>query len=198
VAVTGGIGAGKSTVCAAFAGHGVPVIDADELARAAVARGQPALAEIAARFGPGVLQNDGSLDRAALRRIVFADAAARRRLEAIVHPRVRAATVRAVARCPAPYLLLAIPLLLETGACRNLVDRILVVDCAPETQIRRVMQRDHLTRGEVEAIMRSQVSREQRLAAADDVVDNNGPPEAIAGPVAELHRRYLGLATGRA
>ncbi|MFO8156449.1 MAG: dephospho-CoA kinase [Pseudomonadota bacterium] len=193
VGLTGGIGSGKSTVADLFAEHGVPVIDTDRVARDVVAPGTPGLADVAARFGPDVLADDGSLDRAALRRRVFRDDRARAELEALLHPRIRAAVDAASAEADGPYLLLVIPLLLEKGWQAS-IHRILVADAAPEDQIRRTMARDQISREEVEAILAAQVDRESRLAAADDVIDTRTDLDTLARHVAELDRRYRRLA----
>jgi dephospho-CoA kinase len=193
VGLTGGIGSGKSTVTARFSALGVPVIDADQVTRALCAPGQPALAEVVVTFGRGVLDGDGRLDRAALRGRVFADPDARRRLEAILHPRVRAALARQAAALEEPYGILTVPLLLESGQV-DLVDRVLVVDCPEEVQVRRVVARDSVAGAEVEAVLAAQATRETRLAAADDVVVNDVNLETLYRHVDRLHRRYLALA----
>ncbi|MGE3483101.1 MAG: dephospho-CoA kinase [Gammaproteobacteria bacterium] len=197
IGVTGGIGSGKSTVCTAFARFGIPTIDTDQVARDVVVPGSEGLAAVVAEFGPDVLRVDGALDRAALRRIVFADPARRARLEAILHPRIRARVRELLAGVDAPYCLLGIPLLVEGGRRQSQVDRVLVVDCAEETQLARVMSRDKLTAEEVGAIMRSQASRQERLDMADDVVVNSGDIPALDAQVAALHVRYLALAASR-
>jgi dephospho-CoA kinase len=195
IGVTGGVGAGKSTACAAFARLGTPIVDADECARALVALGQPALAEIVALFGADCLRPDGTLDRPALRRRIFPDPAARQSLEGILHPRIRAACVARIAVTAGPYLLLCLPLLVECLAdYRPLLQRILVVDCPPAVQISRVAARDRLTGEEVEAMICAQIGREDRLCAADDVIDNGGPLPDLERQVLALHRRYLALA----
>ncbi|MBS0375455.1 MAG: dephospho-CoA kinase [Proteobacteria bacterium] len=196
IGLTGGIASGKTAVAAAFARRGVPVIDTDQLAREVVEPGRPALAAVVAAFGAGVLGADGRLDRRQLRAIVFADAARRRELEAILHPAIRAAMAEAVAGLRAPYVVLAIPLLVETGG-RDPVDRVLVVDCPPELQVARLMARDGETVDAARAILAAQASREARLAAADDVIDNHGTLEALEAAVAQLHERYLALAAAR-
>ena len=193
VGLTGGIGSGKSTVADSFASHGVPVIDTDVIARDLTAPGGAALAQIRAAFGDTVMQVDGTLDRAALRRRVFADSAARRQLEAILHPRIRQAVEEALATLTAPYALIVIPLLVETGGYRDLLDRVLVVDCPEDVQIARVMARNGFTRDEVAAILAAQAGRAERLAAADDVIVNTGSPEGLRAEVAALHRRYQAL-----
>lgn len=198
VGVTGGIGSGKSTVCDLFtARHQVPVIDADIVAREVVAPGEPALDSLVELFGRGILAADGTLDRRQLKRIVFADETRRRALEDVLHPRIRERMHEAVAAITAPYCLLCVPLLIEGG--RNpLVDRVLVVDCPEEVQIARVSQRDDLTADEVMAIMRAQATREQRCAAADDIVINDGNRADLLARVDELHETYLELARAHA
>jgi len=193
VALTGGIGSGKSTVAELFAGLGIPVIDADAVAHALTAPGQPATSEIARSFGPEVLDSTGALDRAALRRMVFDDPAKRRRLEDLLHPAIRSRMVAEVAAARGPYALLVIPLLFETGQT-DLADRILVVDLPEVEQIRRVCLRSRLSETEVRRILDAQVPRALRLARADDVIDNSGPPAALGSAVLALHRAYLMLA----
>lgn len=192
IGLTGGIGSGKTAVSDRFAALGVPVIDADRLSRELVAQGQPALAEIAAAFGPAVLTAAGELDRAALGRRVFADPAARRRLEAILHPRIRAAMQERIATLTAPYVVLVIPLLLETGQT-DLVDRVLVVDASPQRQRERVRQRDRLPDERIEQLLAAQVDRATRLAAAHDVIDNESDLATLDSAVAALHANYLKL-----
>jgi dephospho-CoA kinase len=194
VGLTGGIGSGKSAVADAFAALGAPVCDTDRLAHALTARGQPGLAAIASAFGDAVMQPDGSLDRAMLRKRVFADAAARAELEAILHPLIRAAALAEVGRWRTPYGLLVVPLLLERGGLAGVVRRILVVDCPEDEQVRRVMSRSGLSESDVRAIMATQVSRAERLARADDVIDNAGPLSALGPQTAMLDRRYRTLA----
>jgi dephospho-CoA kinase len=199
IAVTGGIASGKSEVTRRFEALGIEVLDADLIARELVEPGQPALAEIARRFGAGVIDAAGRLDRRALRAIVFADSAARRDLEAILHPRVHA-TLQARAQAAAPpYVLLAIPLLAESAPGRYAwLDRVLVVDVPRAVQIQRVMQRDAVERAAAEAALAAQASREARLAMAHDVIVNDGPLAALDAIVAKLHARYLALAAGAA
>ncbi|MDP1927523.1 MAG: dephospho-CoA kinase [Thiobacillus sp.] len=194
VALTGGIGSGKSTVADAFAALGVPVIDTDAIARELTAPGEAALDAIRAAFGETVMHADGTLDRAALRRRVFADAAARHQLEAILHPAIRLRVKQALAQLNAPYALLVIPLLVETGAYHDMLKRILVVDCPEALQLARVMSRSGLRRDEVMAILAAQATRAERLAVADDVILNTASPEDLRVEVASLHQRYLGLA----
>ncbi len=198
VAVTGGIGAGKSTVCRVFTErHGICVIDADVVAREVVEPGSPALTAIVASFGRDVLGEDGRLDRARLRNIVFADPARRTELEGITHPAIRARMCEQVLVADGAYCLLGIPLLAE-GGHNDLIDRVLVVDCLECLQIERVRARDHLTAADVAAIMRTQASRQARLHIADDVVVNDGDTAALAGRVDELHAMYLQLAATHA
>lgn len=194
IGVTGGIGSGKSLVCNTFAErHGIVVIDADVVAREVVAPGEAGLAEVVAAFGPGVLEPGGHLDRAGLRRLVFADETRRRQLEAILHPRIGERMRAHIAAADGPYCLVGIPLLVEGGR-RDYLDRVLLVDCPEALQIARVMARDHLTEPEVIAIMRTQATREQRRALADDIITNDGDAATLAERVDELHRRYLELA----
>jgi dephospho-CoA kinase len=199
VGLTGGIGSGKSTVADRFVDHGAVLVDADAIAHRLTAPGGAAIEAIRQRFGDAMLAHDGSLDRAAMRAHVFAQPAARKSLEAILHPMIRAAVddeVAAAAQAGAVYVLLAIPLLVESGNWRDRVDRVLVVDCPLEVQIERVMKRSGLAREAVEAIIRVQASRQQRLDAADDVIDNSGDETQLDPQVARLHRDYV--ARGRA
>ena len=194
VGLTGGIGSGKSAVAECFAAHGVPVIDTDVIAHQLAVPGGVALEEIHAHFGDAVMHSDGTLDRAALRRRVFADAAARHQLEAILHPRIRQAVEQAFASLAVPYALIVIPLLVETGSYRDVLSRVLVVDCPEELQIARVMARSGLAQDEVKAILAVQAGRAERLAAADDVIVNTATPAALRADVARLHQFYLALA----
>lgn len=193
VGLSGGIGSGKTAVSAAFARRGVPIIDTDVLARELVEPGQPALAEIVQRFGSQCLTAGGQLDRRSLRQQVFADAGARQALEAILHPRIRAAVQAQLATLDAPYCLVVIPLLAENPGFRTLLDRVLVVDVAPELQRQRVMARDGIDANQAQAMLAAQASRAQRLAIADDVIDNSGNLAALDPQVAALHRQYLHL-----
>jgi dephospho-CoA kinase len=196
VGLTGGIASGKSAAAAAFARRGVPVIDTDQLAREVVEPGQPALAAVVAEFGADLLGHDGRLDRRRLRALVFADAARRKRLEAILHPAIRAKLAARIATVTAPYVVIAIPLLVESGLGDS-VERVLVVDCPPALQLARLAARDGETSATGAAILAAQASREQRLAAADDVLDNTGTLAALDAQVGALHERYLAL-TGAA
>ena len=195
VGLTGGIGSGKSAVADRLAALGATIIDADRLAHELTAPGGAAMPAIAAAFGPEVVAPDGSLDRAVVRQRVFADPVARRTLESILHPLIRAEARR---RCAlpdaAPYRVLVVPLLVETQAYRGEVDRVLVVDCPEEIQIARVMARNGFDEAGVRAIMATQASREARLAAADDVLSNDDGWEALEASVIALHQKYLALA----
>ena len=196
VGVTGGIGSGKTTLCLQFAKLGAPMVDTDQVARDVVAPGSPGLAALVEIFGSDILDPGGQLDRRRMRARVFADPADRARLEAILHPLIRQGTDDAVRACGYPYCLVCIPLLVERGG-GNRVDRVLVIDCPPEVQLARVMARDDLSSSEVEAIMKSQAGREERLAAADDVLLNSGDLAALAPEIARLHALYLRLAAER-
>ena len=194
VGLTGGIASGKSTVAARFVELGVPVLDADVSARRVVAPGSDGLNEVLRRFGRSLLRPDGTLDRAALRSMIFADPAARQDLEAILHPRIRADMDAAADAVSDPYLVMAVPLLIESGSARARVDRILVVDIPEEAQIARLLQRDGGGRQQAHAILATQAERSTRLGAADDVLDNSGDVAALRDGVDALHRKYLQLA----
>jgi len=197
VGLTGGIGSGKSTAAEIFATFGVAVVDTDAIAHELTASGGAALPAIAEAFGSSVLRADGALDRAAMRRLAFTDPAAKARLEAILHPMIRRASetrCRLAADSDSPYVLLVVPLLVESGAFRPVVDRVLVVDCDEAAQISRVMARSALSTDEARAIMATQASRVQRLAAADDVVTNNEDIANLSAQIARLHALYLDLA----
>ena len=195
VGLTGGIGSGKSAVADLFAAHGVAVVDTDAVAHALTTPGGAAMPAIRAEFGDGVVSPDGAMDRAAMRRIVFADPAARKRLEAILHPMIRSESERRVTAgaLHAPYVILMVPLLVESGDYRTRVDRIAVVDCAEATQIARVMSRNKLARDEVARILAAQATRAERLAAADDVIDNDGALTDLPPRIERLHRQYVDL-----
>lgn len=198
VGLTGGIGSGKSTVGAGFAAHGVAVIDADAIAHALTAPGGAGIAPLRAAFGAEFIDADGAMDRARMRARVFAQPEERARLEAILHPLIRSETARAAAAAVAAsgyqYHILMIPLLVEGAArdkrWRERFDRILVADCSEATQVARVMTRDGFDEPAVRRIMAAQASRTERLAAADDVVDNDGEVGKIAPQVARLHAEY--------
>lgn len=195
VGVTGGIGSGKTTVANLFAELGAAVVDTDAIAHELTGPRGAAMPAIIDGFGGNILQADGSLDRGAMRQLCFSDSAARKRLESILHPRIRS---ESVARCRhashAPYVLLVVPLLIESGAYRDHIDRILVVDCAESVQVARVMARSRLAAGEIQSIMATQASREERRAAADDVLTNDDGLDALQPQVFRLHHRYVELA----
>jgi dephospho-CoA kinase len=197
VGLTGGIASGKSTVADLFAARGVTVLDTDLIARQVVAPGQPALEQIVEAFGSGILGADGRLDRPALRARIFADPAARKRLEAILHPAIRAELDRQSIAAGGLYQVLVIPLLVEGGRI-DTVDRVLVVDCPVEMQMERLTARDGETAESAMKIIASQASRETRLAAADDVIVNAGRPEDLSDQVASLDAKYRQLAGARA
>jgi dephospho-CoA kinase len=197
VGITGGIGSGKTEVAKAFSALGVEVVDADAISHRLSMPGQAGHAAICAAFDPGVVLPSGELDRAELRRRAFADPEARARLEAAVHPLIRREVYREIAAWRGLYGVAVVPLLLERGGLANQVDRVLVVDCPEDEQIRRVVARSGLTSAEVRAIMATQLDRVARLRDADDVLDNSGSADAIAPQVAELDRRYKELAADR-
>lgn len=194
VGVTGGIGSGKSSVADAFARLGVPVVDTDAIAHELSAPGAAGQRAVAAAFGQGSVAPDGSLNRPWLRQRAFADPAFRERLEALLHPLIGAETLRRIARWNAPYGLVVVPLLFESGRLLREVNRVLVVDCPEDAQVARVVTRSGLTAAEVRAIMAAQIPRNERLARADDVIDNAGPPGALLPQVADLDLRYRSLA----
>ena len=193
VGLTGGIASGKSTAAKFFGALGVPILDSDQMAREVVEPGQPPLERLVERFGRGILTPDGHLDRPALRNIVFSDPKARADLENLTHPAIGAAMEARSAAAGGPYQILVIPLLIEKNLGSQ-VNRVLVVDCEEELQIRRLHTRDGSTRAQAQAILDAQVSRSARLKAADDVIRNDADMGAVQTQVAELHARYLGLA----
>lgn len=199
VGVSGGIGSGKSTVAEGFARRGAAVVDTDHVAHALTASQGAAMAPIRQVFGDEVIAADGALDRAVMRRRVFADPAERQRLEAILHPLIRQESHRQCAAATAPYVLLLIPLLAETQVASpyEFLDRILIVDCSEATQVSRVMQRNGLGEAEVRAIMATQADRSRRLALADDIVVNEGERESLQTQIDALHQRYQELALAK-
>ncbi|MGP8433352.1 dephospho-CoA kinase [Paraburkholderia fungorum] len=195
VGLTGGIGSGKSTVADLFAAHGVPLVDTDVIAHRITAPHGIAMPQIAAEFGDSFVAADGSLDRARMRTLVFSDEGARKRLEGITHPLIRAETEREQRDAHGPYVIVVVPLLVESGNWRTRVNRVLTVDCSVETQIARVMSRNGFSREQVLAIIARQATREARLAAADDIINNdNAPLDALKAQVDAQHRAYLALA----
>ncbi|RMC98852.1 dephospho-CoA kinase [Aquitalea palustris] len=191
VGLTGGIGSGKSAAAAHFATLGVPVVDTDVIAHALTAADGAAMPLLAAAFGSQVVAESGALDRAAMRALAFADPANRRRLESILHPLIRAESVRQLDVARGPYALLVVPLLFENPDYLALVRRSLLVDCAEEVQLARVQARSGLTADAVRAIMAAQMPRVQRLARADDVIDNDGSLAALQLQVEAKHQYYL-------
>lgn len=198
VALTGGIASGKSAVTRRFEALGIGIHDADVAAREVVKPGSEGLAAIVQTFGSGVLDGEGHLDRAAMRRRVFADDMARRQLEAITHPRVRAWLRERAAADGGPYCILAIPLLAENIAHYRWVDRVLVVDAPENVQLERLVRRDGIDEALARRMIERQATRQQRLAIADDVIENTGEESALDAAVAALHQRYLALAKDRA
>jgi dephospho-CoA kinase len=194
IGLTGGIASGKSTVTQRFAELGIPVIDADVAARIVVEPGKPGLEQVVRRFGLGVLDTSGNLDRPALRALIFNDSASRQALDAILHPLIRVEMEQQAARATGPYLVMAIPLLIEGGRAHERVDRVLVVDVDEALQLQRVEARDGCSPNQARAILASQVSREARLAAADDVLRNSGTVADLRQAVDRLHEKYLHLA----
>ena len=194
VGLTGGIGSGKSVVAERFGKLGVAVIDSDEIARELTRPGGAAIEPIRAAFGSGLIGADGALDRAGMRRLAFGDGAAKKKLEAILHPLIREESARRSERADSAYAILVVPLLIESGIDRSRCARVLVVDCTEAQQIERVMRRSGLSEGEARDILAAQATREQRLALADDVIDNSGAPEALERQVSRLHGQYLTLA----
>lgn len=193
VALTGGIGSGKSTVANAFARHGVAVVDADVIARQVVEPGTPALAKIAERFGNEILLASGALNRAVLRQRIFSQPDGKIWLNQLLHPLIRQETQRQLAQATSPYALWVLPLLVENGL-QDRADRVLVIDVNTETQRARTVARDGISRQQVQDILSAQATREQRLAIADDIIDNSGIALKIELSVDALHRRYLELA----
>lgn len=191
VGLTGGIGSGKSTVADLFVERGATLVDTDAIAHELTGPGGGAMPELIAAFGPQIARENGALDRVAMRQRVFGDPAERARLESILHPMIRRLSDERCRDAASPYVILAVPLLVESGTYRERCDRILVVDCPESVQVERVMARSGLAADEVRAIMTAQAPRAQRLAVADDVVDNGGDFSTLQGQIAELHIKYL-------
>ncbi len=196
IGLTGGIASGKSTVASLFAARGATVIDSDIIAREVVEPGTPALGALVNAQGGGILDQEGRLDRAELRRRVFADEATRKQVEAILHPAILVELERQSRSAPGPYQVFVIPLLVESRLA-HIVDRVLVVDCPEEEQIRRLMARDGETRESALLMLEAQASREQRLAEADDVIENDGSAADLPARVESLDRKYRELAANR-
>jgi dephospho-CoA kinase len=196
IGLTGGIGSGKSTVAALFGESGAAIADSDAISHRLTGAGGAAIPALREEFGEGCIAPDGALDRAQMRRLVFADPAAKKRLEAILHPMIRAQMLAQADNVgQAPYMLLVVPLLFETQGYRNIVKRALVVDCAPEDQVARTMRRSGLSEGEVRAIMAQQLGREERLKLADDIIRNDADMASLRQQVERLHQRYLTFST---
>lgn len=196
IGLTGGIGSGKSTVTRLFEAHGIYVIDCDHIARELVQPGMPALAEITLAFGHEILQHDGQLDRHALRTRIFENPEERYQLESILHPRIRLILQSRSHEAPGPYVLLVIPLLIESR-WQDQVDHILIVDCTPDTQIRRIMTRDHLSERDVHRMLDAQAPREARIAVADEIIRNEDEDMAsLEAQVSRLDAYYRQSAAG--
>jgi len=193
VGLTGGIGSGKSSVANRFVDKGAVLVDTDAIAHELTGVGGEGMPLLRQAFGAAVVATDGSLDRAAMRRLVFAEPEARKRLEGILHPLIRRISDERCRAAASPYVILAVPLLIESGSYRDRCQRILVVDCPESLQIERVMARNGLSEAEVRAIMAAQASRSQRLAAADDVVVNDADLTSLYGQTDALNLKYLGL-----
>ena len=193
IGITGGIASGKTSVSDAFAELGVPIVDTDVIARKVVEPGDPGLDQVREAFGPEILTEDGRLDRARLRQHVFADPAARRRLEGILHPLIRKRVLDDLSALRAPYAIVVVPLLIETGF-DDIVDRILVVDTPVENQRKRLAKRDGASSEEIAGILAAQATREQRIARAHDVLVNDGDLADLQRDVRQLHQRYLEIA----
>jgi len=191
VGLTGGIGSGKSTVADLFAARGASIVDTDVIAHSLTAPGGAAMPAIVQAFGAEFADANGALDRTRMRALVFSDAKAKAALEAILHPRIRAGALAAAEAATGDYVMYAVPLLVESGTWRDRVSRVLAVDCREDVQITRVMARNNLSETQVRAIMAAQASRAERLAAADDVIDNNAGRDALAPQIDRLHAQYL-------
>ena len=194
VGLTGGIGSGKSAVTERFAALGASVVDTDVISHQLTASGGGAIAALREAFGNDIIAADGALDRAAMRTRVFADSQVRARLEGILHPLIQARTLRECATAQGPYVVLAVPLLVESGFHLDRVQRVCVVDCPVEVQVARVRARNGWSDEQIRAVLASQASRAERLAAADDVIDNSTTLAALDDQVSRLHAHYLALA----
>ena len=194
VGLTGGIGSGKSAAADAFARLGATVVDTDAIAHELTQAGGPAIPLVEEAFGPGFIGSSGEMDRGRMRERVFADPAAKKRLEGLLHPLIRKESARRIARAAGPYVIHVVPLLVESPDYRKRVNRVLVVDCPEADQVARVRSRSALPEREVRAIIAAQAPREKRLAAADDVIDNSGTLDALRNQVAVLHAGYLKMA----
>jgi dephospho-CoA kinase len=191
VIITGGIGSGKTAVSDLLQAHGAAIVDTDVISRGLTAPGGGAMPALVAQFGADIAAADGGLDRDRMRMLVFADPEVKRKLESILHPMIRSEAYRQVQAAVAPYVVLVVPLLVESNAYRDIADRVLVVDCPEPIQIERTMRRSGLARDEVERIVRAQAPRSARLALADDVVENDAGLDELGARVERLHARYL-------
>lgn len=190
IGVTGGLGSGKTAVSQAFARLGVPVIDTDEISRALTATEGAALPMLREAFGDSIFNADGTLNRNALRALILNDRAAKSRLESVLHPMILHEVTNQLARLNAPYVMIVVPLLVESGGYLDMLDRVLVVDCSEETQIQRALARGGWDESEIRAMMAKQVSRQVRLKLADDVINNDGGMDALTAQVAALNEKY--------
>jgi dephospho-CoA kinase len=196
VGLTGGIGSGKSSAASRFEELGATVVDTDRISHELTGAGGAAIDALRERFGAEFIAADGSLDRARMRDRVFRDPAARKELESVLHPMIRERTRASIVAARGPYVVVVVPLLFERGAFLDVVRRVLVVDCEEDVQVRRATARSGISPADVRRIMAAQLPRAERLAHADDVIDNNGSLEALRQAVSQLHERYLGLARG--
>lgn len=196
IGLTGGIGSGKSTVCRIFASLGIKIIDADIIARQLVEPNQPALQQLVAKFGCRILNADGDLNRALLREIIFSDSGKKQAIEEIMHPLIYSQIKTEIEHVDSDYCIIAIPLLLETQQ-KDIVDRVLLVDCSPEIQLERTIQRDNVSSTQVNSIIASQMTRQQRILLADDIIDNSSSTLQLAEQIKKLHNSYILLATVR-
>jgi dephospho-CoA kinase len=194
IGLTGGIGSGKSAAAARFATHGIAVIDTDAIAHALTAPDGAAIGAIREAFGTGMIAPDGALDRSRMRALVFSRPSARHELEAILHPMIRQRSVHDCMAASSPYVILAVPLLIESGSFRERCTRVCVVDCPEDLQVERVHARSGLDEAQVRAIIAAQIDRKARLAAADDIIDNSGSLANLNDQVDRLHCRYMTLA----
>jgi len=198
VGLTGGIGSGKSAAAAEFGRLGATVVDTDAIAHELTLAGGAAMAQVRRLFGDDFVDASGALDRAKMRTLAFRDPAAKKKLEQLLHPMIRAESERRIAAASGPYVVHVVPLLVESPGYRQRVTRVLVVDCPEDVQVDRVRQRSRLSEEDIRRIVASQAKREERLAAADDVIDNSASLDALHKQVRELHSRYLELSRGRA
>lgn len=197
IGLTGGIGSGKSAAADRFASHGITVVDTDAIAHTLTGSNGAAIPRIRETFGPTMITPDHRLDRERMRTLVFSEPDARRRLEAILHPMIREESTRQCAAATSDYVILAVPLLIESGSYRERCTRICVVDCPEALQIERVRARNGLQVDQIKAILAAQINRRTRLAAADDVIDNSGSLDALTKQVDVLHQSYMALARNR-